>query len=339
MVQTVELLRLIGSPFAESTEHSLSRSKFEKFYNCAQKNRILYLYLHTVCRRNMINFAIPFEREKARYLKTVDVITKASQVLASVKIDHAIFKTIRPYESTTVDVDIIIFGGKDDYLNSIEVMQKAGYKKGVVGPQSTTLRDYETGLGIDLYENVAVGFVTYMDKRNLVKHTTTVHMPNGLSVRTLKPHADLVAVIAHSIMKEQMYTLSEYYTFLEYLKSINIEELEETAKENHVIHPTKVHASITALLHDAAHGFIPNKILHILDTIGEDTLEKARITKRNFRTPHKYHLVTVSRSLLEITKGEKSRNSIATQIVHTFHPKIAKDLVSKLLKHVTRETY
>lgn len=339
VVQTLDLLRFLGSPFEESAEHPFNRSKQAELYQCARKNRILYLYLHTIYRKNPTDSTIDFKREKRKYLKTIDAITKASQVLAGADIDHAIFKTIRPYESTTVDIDILIFGGRIDYLRSFDAMRKAGYKTVAIGPQSTTLKDPDVSIGIDLYENVAVSFITYLDKRNLVEHATTIRMPNGLPAKTLKPHADLAAIIAHSIMKEQMYTLSEYYTFLEYLKNVNTKDLIEVARANNIMLAMRAHSSITALLHNAAHRSFPDKIKQILAAFGEDTLETTLIAKKNLKTPHKYHPLTIAKSLLEITKGEKSRNSIATQIIHTLHPKITKDVVSKLLKHVTRETY
>jgi len=58
-----------------------------------------------------------------------------------------------------------------------------------------------------------------------------------------------------------------------------------------------------------------------------------------FRMPHKYHPVTIARSLLEIAREKKTKKGMANQIAHSFKTEFLKDFLKKLKEHMTRETY
>jgi len=338
MNATIKLLKLLGSPFSPATTYMLDRIELMKLYRCSRKNRILFLYLETINKMNVEDFSTLYQEEKLRYLKTDDAIAKASRVLTDAHIKHSLFKTIRPYRSTTVDLDILIFGDRN-CIKSVKAMQKAGYKIVVYGPRSTTLWDKEANIGIDLYEQVAVSFITYMDKQKLISYVTTIMLPNGEYVKTLKPEANLACIIAHSIIKEQMYTLSEYYTFIHYLKQMNINDFLKIVKQNNIAVATRTHATITALLHKTAHNTIPEKLQQILNSLGQETFETTLLIKKDFKTPHKYKLLTLVRSLLEIANVKKCRRSFAGQILHMLGPRFTKDFLRDLMKHILRETY
>jgi hypothetical protein len=297
-----------------------------------------FLYLEALNENHNLHALESIYKEgQTKYRKTLDTIAKASIVLKNVK--HAIFKTVRPYRSTTVDIDIIIFGNKNDQRESLRTMLKAGFELVTCGPMSVTLLDKEANIGIDLYEEVAVSFITYIDKSKLITCVTNRKLPNGEFVKMLKPEADLACIIAHSIMKEQMYTLSEYYTFIHYLKQMDIQGFVKIAKENNIVSVARTHTSITALLHKMAHGNVPYELQQILNNLGKDQFETTRLIKNNFETPHKYHTMTVVKSLLEIAKGKKSRKSMAMQIYQMSHPNFTKKFLKVLMEHVIRETY
>jgi len=102
---------------------------------------------------------------------------------------------------------------------------------------------------------------------------------------------------------------------------------------------TQTHATITAILHKSAFGTIPEPLQQILKHLSEATLEATLIIKNDLRMPHKYHPLTVARSLLEIAKGEKSRKSIAMQLLRMLKPSFSKEVIKLFMDHLTRETY
>jgi hypothetical protein len=339
MNATTELLRLLGSPFVKKTSLILEGIKIVELCSYSKNNRILLFYLEKIIKNNPHLFSILHQKENVRYWTALDAIAKASQALTYQRIPYVVFKTIRPYKSATVDIDILIFGEKNNYVKAVDEMQKVGYKLVVRGPKSTTLLDQKANMGIDLYEQVATGFIIYIDKQALKPHISKLKLENGMFIPILDCEADLLCIIAHSIIKEQMYTLSEYFTFIYYLKKLKIGEFLKLVKQNNLSCAVRTHATITALLHKVAHGTVPEKLQEILFSLGEDKFEAARIIEKNLVTPHKYHPITIAKSLLEITKGKETRESIATQLFHMFNPKFSKDFTKKLINHILRETY
>jgi hypothetical protein len=100
-----------------------------------------------------------------------------------------------------------------------------------------------------------------------------------------------------------MYTLSEYYTFVHYLKQLDVQRFLQIVRRSNLTTATRTHAGLTALLHMAAHRSIPHKLQQILSSLGEEKLETASMIQDDFKTPHKYHVLTLARTLLEMTKG------------------------------------
>jgi len=241
-------------------------------YSYAQKNRIVLLFLES----NKSDKSEELLKEEVRkYNAMLTSVSMVSDNLSRGRINYAIYKTIRPYRSATVDIDIIVFGDKKDHWRSFEILNKNGYQLSVHGPQSSTVMDTGAKIGIDLYREIAVSNVVYLDKNKLADWTTMLTLPNGCQIRNLKPEADLLCIIAHSIIKEQMYVLSEYYTFLDYLKQMNVDSFLTLVKQNNLTIPTRTHANITALLLKMGNGIIPLQLREIITRLPKASKPRA----------------------------------------------------------------
>lgn len=339
MNTTLELLKVLGSPFVTDSPIMIGKTEIDKLCQHALKNRMLFFYLDRVVNESLALVTILYRREYPKYERTYDAISETSRILTIAKIKHAVMKTIRPYKSTTVDIDILIFGSESEYEKSILSLLNANYLMLGLGPQSATLQHPTVDIKVDIYNEVAVSHIIYMDKQRLAAFRTTKKLPNGNSVEMLAPEADLAILIAHSIIKEQTYTLAEFYTFVNYLEQIDLGKFIKLVRESKIIVPTQAHATITALLHKEAFGIIPQPLQTILRELQITSLEKMRVINSNLKMPHKYHLLTVARSLLEISREEKSRTSMAFQLRRMLRPGFAKEFTKLLLSHLTRETY
>jgi hypothetical protein len=338
MNSTIEFLMAVGSPY-ENRPAQRSHENLVCLYELSKSNRMPFFFLHQIGRANLGQLAGIYDKEYTRLLDTYGSMTRASTILESGGIDHAFFKTIRPYLSTTVDLDILVMRERQDSAKAILAMQKNGYKLLVYGPMSTTLLDEEIEIGIDLYDQVAVSFVTYINKELLRDHVMKLDLPNSTKVYALSPEADLACLIAHSMIKEQMYTLSEYYTYVYYLDRLDIDGFVDIVRRSNTTLAARTHSTITALLHKTAHRYVPEKLQEILCRLGEENFESSRLIKNSLRVPHKYHLLTVLRSFIEISGVATTRNSIPLQLVHMLNPRISKDVLKKLTDHLRRETY
>ncbi len=334
---TLNLLMFLDplqSPIKEIRNDSI-----EELYRYSIKNRMVMPFLEKSSLEKPEKFEQLCKNERTKYRITLDAVGRVSELLTDSHIKHAVFKTIRPYRSTTVDIDTIIFGNVMQYYKAMKVMKQALYPTLGEGPMTTTFQDFEAKIGIDLYKDIAVSAICYLDKEQLAHSVIDKALPNGMNMKTLTPEADLSAIIAHSIVKEQMYTLSEYYTFIYYLKQMNIHDFLLTVKQNNITHAVKAHATITAVLYKQTHKTIPNELQEIVNQLGIDALEENLLKKSDYETPHKYHILTLARSLLEITKGKKCRSTIPIQIMSMLNPDFTKKFLKELIGHIIRETY
>jgi hypothetical protein len=342
MSSTLRLLEVIGSPFVhEEYPRSIREEEISALHLHAIKNRMPLLYMDTLNKQNkLFDLESTYLREYSRYLKIFDTMTKVSDFLNSLDVEHAVFKSIRPYPDASVDVDTLIFdSGK--YENAVKSFPKKGWKMLGYGPQSITFFDSEAQVGIDLYREIAVSWVIYLDKRKLEKHIARIKLPNNKYVNTLQPEADLAAIIAHSVIKEQVYTMAEFYTFLKLLKMMKRKEVENLIEliRTNILVAAKSFLSVTLALHKETFGFIPEKLAVLSSELGRDGLEENRLAQSAFHTPHKYHYLTLVRSLMSKLKEEKTRKSIAMQGFKMMDPRFTRTVVAGIADHVTRETY
>jgi hypothetical protein len=339
MTLTIDFLRLLGSPFATKLSIHVGKTEINNLCQYALKNRMLFFFLDRLLNENVEEITFLHRMEYPKYERAYDAISETSCILTNRKIEHAVIKTIRPYSSTTVDIDILIFGSTSEYKKAILSLLNSKYLILGQGSHSTTLQHPTVDIKVDIYNEIAVSHIIYMDKQKLSTFHVTNELPNGSSVEMLAPEADLAIVVAHSIIKEQTYTLAEFYTFINYLQKINMEKFIKLVRECRITIPVQCHATITAKLHEKAFGIIPSPLQTILKDLQKTSLEEMRLVKSNFKMPHKYHPFTVIRSLFEISKEEKSRRSLVFQLVQMLRPSFFKQFTALLLDHLIRETY
>jgi hypothetical protein len=336
---TLNLLQILESSDNLAIE-TLTEDEAKQLYELSAKNRIKTNFLEKfACTDKFPDLRRLSDREQTAYLEMLSAVHRISKRLADANISHAVFKTIRPYRSTTVDIDTIIFGNENEYWKALGIMKGGNYPMLAYGPMSATFWDPQADLGIDLYNEIAVSALCYMDKDQLMGFSKTTALPNGENANLMKPEADLLTIVAHSIIKEQMYTLSEYYSFVKYLEKIDTNEFVDLVSKTNLKNPAKTHTSITALLFRATYGKTSKKLQDILEAIGRDDFELSRIVKNDLQTPHKYHPLTLGKALLEIAKGKKSRVSFALQIYSMASPRFTSKFLRATLQHMVRETY
>lgn len=339
---TQQILKVVGSPFADL--NSESNIDISGLYQYAAKNRMPLLYLEALKRLGRLS-SLEEEHNKliGRHARTVEAISRVSKVLDRAGIDYTLFKSIRPYNEVTVDIDILIFG--DEYNKTIKIMRRAGYvflSGWVPGPLSITFRDVKSRINLDIYNEIGVSHVIYLDKDILRRFVTRRKLSSGEAVLSLSPHADLLAIIAHSVLKEHMYVLSEYYTTLYYMadmKSDILSSFLSLIDKCNMRSAVRTHLGTTALLHYWAHRFIPACLMMLLDELGLNHLELSRVKKMSFRMPYKYHPFTVINALTEKLADGKTRKSLALQTWSMLNPKFTSSMVNELRHHITRETY
>lgn len=337
---TCQLLRVIGSPLVEYYD-KIDACDSMKFYRYALKNRIPLLCLEALNKVGKLrSLKGEYVRLMAKYGRIERAIYEISRKLESWGVNYALFKSIKPYKEVTVDIDILVFGSM--YMNVIREMKSAGYNFLAMGPLSVTFRDSKAGVDFDVYDEVGMSRIVYLDKDVLAEFVDYRKLSNGEVVRSLRPEADLLAVIAHSVLKEQMYVLSEYYTTLYYLASMKDEHLNSflsLADKCKLRLAVKTHIGITAFLHWTAFGKLPVHLVKLVKNLWLNHLELSRDIKKGFNMPYKYHPITIVNAFWEKFKEEKARKSLASQMLKMLDPMFTSYLVDKVLHHIRRKTY
>ena len=354
---TIKLLRTIGSPFVSDQELPENKDEALELYDYATKNKIGLAYLESLRDQGALEeFELEpkYEEEQKKHNEQSITASRISELFNSSGVNYAIFKSIMPFPATPNDVDIIHFGSDEEYEKAVEMLLQSNYTevKGYADAEQRMFHDIRGGIlnphprkkdvyDIDLYQKISASYVLYLDKRKLEKYVTELNM-SGNKIKALRPEAELVAIIIHSIIPEMLCTLLVFYATLHYLIKMNTEEINKLiyiAKENNVVFSVKAHFSLVAELHKAAYGFVPREIEGVLAELGGKTSERKNLFKNNFKMPHRYSWSVILRTLLEKMKEEESRRSIVKQAVSMLNPKLIKFVIDQVIERRRRETY
>lgn len=353
MDQTLRLLRLIGSPFAPPQTFARNEDESLELYDCAVKNKIGLLYLETLRKNNVLNKYEPeYENLKKRQAEHLDTAIRISNLLNNQNVEYAVIKSLMPFPFVPNDVDILIFDLANRFEEIINTAKNSGYD--VIGEAALEVMIHDarnekhkdpTGKDIydvDLYRELGASYIIYLDKSKLKKHVTELWL-NGEKIKILKPEAELATVLVHSILPEQIFTLHLYYTTLHYLSKMNgknIDDFITIAKENDITFAVKTVTSIIANIHEAAHGFIPEKLKIIGSELGKNKSEINRHQKKFLlKTPYIYGFATVIITLLEKLGERKAAKSILRQMLKMTNPKTVRYVARVVAERRRRETY
>ena len=344
MNETIKLLRVVGSPLIETSELPQDDKEAGKLYVSAIKNKIPLLYLDRLKQQGRSGeFETIYDERKTWQRKLSSSISRVSEILEDLDIEYALIKTIKPYPAVPNDVDILCLGTNNEYIKAKQALLKAGYEKlfpKVPAARQIKLCHPEDNVWIDLHKEVGVSAIICMNKRILKKYATEVKLSDGRHTKTLVSPADLAVIIIHSLITEQLYTLGEFYATILWLADWNQPEIDSfisIVRENNITLAARTHISITSLLHKEAFGVMSAKLDQILAELGAEPSESSRCKENNFKVPHRYRLLTVTRALLEKMKDRETRKSIPSQMQKMLNPAFLRILIKDIKGHRTRE--
>lgn len=358
---TLKLLRTIGSPFCQKVDLYLPKTKEEalELYKLAVKNKIGLLYLESLNSRWALkDLALEqeYEDEIYRHGQQANTASRIAGVLNASNAKYAIFKSIMPFPATPNDVDIIHFGSDKEYERVVDSLLLSEYieVKGDVDAEQRMFHDSKCGgnlaphppkkdiYDVDLYQKISASKTIYLDKNKLIEYIQDIHLLDN-PIKILRPEAELVAILIHSIIPEMICTLFVYYAMLYHLSNMNSDNIKKfifISRDNHVTYSVKVHCSLVAELHKYSYGFVPKQISQIKDMLDfETTRESAAIVKNNYSMPHKCDMFSVSKILLEKSNESTFRKSLIKQLIYMANISQARWIFRELILRRTRETY
>jgi len=326
MVGFVRVVRVVDSCRIDSDVYAL--------YEVARLNRVGFYFLYRLvdCGYSLRGtLRHGFDAEYERYRGIMGEFVRLTEVLRSCGVGFAIFKSLKPYPTTTVDIDVVIF---DDYWQAVRCLLNRGYRVLGYGSESITFDSPSGWVKVDLYRRIAVSRLVYLDRNALRDYVCDVETEFGV-VRNLSLEADLVAFAAHAVVKEQMVTLSEYFTFREYTSKVDLDKVFSIARKLRVEEAFRLILSIVDIVHWLVYG---EKIFNISvdDVI---SYEVSRFLRKP-EMPFKISISALAYILFRKFREDRVfRRSIYNQIIYLLWPWNAKSFMRELFSHVVRKTY
>ena len=358
---TYRLVSFLGSPFVEgvaSNEISFSAEEKLELYKIAYNNKVGLFFLQRLKDTGQLS---PLEDKYAldmeRYNETLITAMNLSSAISEYTRDFAIFKFFKPFPNTPSDVDALFFLSKKDYFKTVDYLLNNEYCKIGECPSQVVVYDLRGGYEqmdkrtvggkkggkyyIDLYNEVSASHVIYVDNETLIGHKIKVDCQGG-AIQTLDPIADLVVVLTHSIIPEQLLTFADCYTTLYYIQKMDEKELNKLAqifRENNITKAGIASLSVISTLHEKVYGFTPDKIIYLMEEMGWDSKRGSKIIPGDLALPYRYDLSTLFKVLAERMKNKNGLKSIFTQGVCMLDPRLMKWVVYNIIQRRKREMY
>ncbi len=267
------IVRAIGSPFIK-TNVCAPLIYSEPLYSFTEDNKIPLTFLSKL--NQEVRQTLPvYAYHTVRFKRLLEIACKVSKLFNDAGLKYVIFKTLRPFPEYVSDVDILNMGSHRDYLTMKRILRNNNYVFMEKGAFCTTFKDYETNFEteamIDVYDEISVNRLIYLDKRSLAGYMIPKRLLEDNQTFVFSVEAELLATIAHAGLKENRYILAEYYATLCYLSQMDkatIKRFIDLVKDNKLVRVTRWHLSITAMIHEAVYGIMPEVLVSLLSDLG-----------------------------------------------------------------------
>jgi len=325
---TKRLMRILGFPNSQAElADDVTENDLLKLLPLAIENKVPLFFLEravALC-KNSKSLGTQYQIFSEKAQSFFSLMGEVSKILDKAQTDYAVFKTFRPFPFVTVDADILFFT-REEFFRAHRELRKF-YKLGGFGAYSITLYDEKRDINLDLHLDISVSRMVYMNIQLLRKYMTKVSV-NGSQVSVLEPPAAIVTVLSHSLYKEQMLTLSDYYTtFTQILKMTSNEHrtLVDLAEQLNLGLSLKLALNLIDSLTKMVFRRSPSVIADIANMIQIDEIEeKAMHMSINkfvqpVQLPYKYPLLSVSFAfMMKSIKDPLMRSTAANQFFEIF---------------------
>jgi len=327
---SIVLVRLIGIPGICKPTTNVGKESIPNFLSLAEQNKIPLLFLETAAydtKNQNIQHILSQYRERRK--NASDLIAFTANLFEKIGVRYTFFKTLKPFPYTPSDVDVLLWSD-----NSLKIVAKALKNQGCIplekNAYGVTMFSQKYKMNIDLTTQIAVSGLVYLNKELLFDNVSRLEVYE-MQIQTLEPSADLLVVAAHSIFKEQMYTLSDYYTFTMLLQ--HWKEAIKLAEKFHIKHALETVLKMTMATTLIAFG-PTNPLTKKFEEIG--VVNTAKLFSQNFELPKKYDLTTLAVAFFKKIKDDPvSMKSLS----HMARSASNFSFYRKIMEHVARKTY
>jgi hypothetical protein len=202
--ETLLLMGLIGEG------SSVPSDQTERILELASRNKVAL----EAMRRLGIKGNVREEQELklARFMRaSAGVVSKLSDT------NYAVIKFFKPVAYVPSDLDLLV--ASSDSPKVLRILRALGFEYIVSEPNCVTMR---RDIQVDVYTNPDFMNLKYLPGNSLLEHTTDADI-EGTSAKRLSAEAEAVLICAHSVYKEQLITMSDYFSLKDSFSPSSIE--------------------------------------------------------------------------------------------------------------------
>lgn len=311
----IKLVRKIGIP--DVLEGKPTTQVNQESTNLAKLNKIGLIYSNAIGNTP--------EEFTNRYQLLIKTLAEVGNLLNSNGIAYCVFKTVKPFPTTPSDVDILV-DNKAQIDNAASLLTSSGYRRTADDEYSITL---EREMIVDLQLQPSVSNLPYLSRRILMQNATLRNV-QGVDIRTLNDEAEIIVTACHSFYKEQMLTLSDYYTITILSERVNSDSLIELAKRMNALEALGIIFNLCAQITKSAFETKALKVNRISEVLGSSYAPLI------YDMPFKFPFSLIVKLLISrASKDEDMRRMMMPALIRIASPSQLK----KLVLHLTRKTY
>ncbi len=332
---TLDLLKIIGSPFHDKKSHksSIDVQHLSSLYELAFENRVELLFLHSIRDNNLLKgFEDKLIQMEKRCLTTRQIAAQTSHILIDAGIEHAVFKSIKLYPATPNDTDVVCFGKEREYQKGLKVLTDAGYVIQAYAPMQTLLYhpwgEGKVGPGkkwgtyyVDFYRGVAVDYYEYVNKSILSKYRIEREI-EGIKTVLLSPEPELAIVMFHNVFPEKTFQLEHFYLCLYGMSNpdFDIDSFIDFTENNAMVTAVRSNLTIIELLHKEVFNVVPDMVTVLLNRWGREKSVIETLINNHYRITFIFPASLFWKVFLYKQKDPFSRRSLVRQGVHMLNP-------------------
>jgi hypothetical protein len=346
---TIKLIRIIGLPdnSTNMNRKDCSEGELLRLMQLAIKNKVPLLFLENAI--EICDESDSLKRLHRVYQKnlesTLSLVKETSELLCRENIDCVLFKTLKPFPFTVSDLDILFFT-YENLTKAHHLLLNHGFTLAGYGPNSISLYNFKHAMNVDLQLEIAVSRLIYIDKKLLRQFVTEIDV-NDAKVNVLEPPASLATVLAHSLYKEQLFTLSDYYTTVMVLLKMTDKQRRtfvELAKRAHIESSVKTILVLINAITKVVFGRTNSTVNETLQMTESYEIEDKMINLfpsnfiQNTELPYKFHPLTLITAFSTKTFNDPVlRGTMPQQLVEII--KKPSEFMEAVMFHIKRATY
>ena len=199
---------------------SIKKANIDELIKIAARNKILLQFLRVTRLDEKLLLL-----EEAKYRKFLENLALTQETLSN--LDHIFIKLRKPVAYVPSDIDILI--PRKLISKAVHRLMEKGFRIEVAEPYCITMTRREAI--IDLYIYPTLGGMIYVNTDKLFEYKEAIEF-NGIEIYTLSPSAEALVTMAHSIYKERIYTLNDFFTVKKWMSKKTIRLAEELSCED-----------------------------------------------------------------------------------------------------------